>query len=176
MARSIRVRKGMNKYYYLVSSLPYLKFDSPEFFSREEFLKFCQLWLSDADFKILSAADISDYIYKDSDLSITKAWKDFDYSLRLELLHARESRRQGLPQKLSHRLSEVFDADNPLELEVNLAALRWRFLEDQEFGFYFDLNFLVIYFFKLQIKERLKLFDKEKGQAIFNQLCEVSYE
>ena len=51
--------------------------------------------------------------------------------------------------------------------------LRWEFIEQEEAGHYFDLDFLILYFLKLQILERLVSFDKKKGQDRFESLTKI---
>ena len=61
-------------------------------------------------------------------------------------------------------------------MEQMIERIRWNFLDSLESGNFFDLNFLVIYFLKIQILERLQSFDKEKGKKVFEAMCEVKYE
>lgn len=59
---------------------------------------------------------------------------------------------------------EAFNANSPLMAEEILNKARWRYLDELEFGHYFDIERLVIFFIKLQILERISLFDTEKGR------------
>jgi len=58
----------------------------------------------------------------------------------------------------------IQEGKNPLEIEKRLMRAQWDFLEEQEIGHFFDLDFLIIYYLKLQILERMFSFNKEKGQ------------
>ncbi|MBU2250847.1 MAG: DUF2764 domain-containing protein, partial [Candidatus Omnitrophica bacterium] len=64
----------------------------------------------------------------------------------------------------------VVDNSSPLEAERKLLLLRWNFIQEQESGHHFDLTWLILYFLKLQILERLFSFDKDKGLVLFDQL------
>ena len=78
--------------------------------------------------------------------------------------------------KIRKDLSEIIQGDdNPLEIERRLLHLRWNFLEEQEIGHFFDLHFLIIYYLKLQLLQRLFSFDKQKGKVRFeaNSLVEL---
>ena len=61
-------------------------------------------------------------------------------------------------------------------MEEALERIRWDFLEGKTAENMFDINWLVLYFLKLQIAERLTTFDKDKGESFFYELCEVKYE
>ena len=52
--------------------------------------------------------------------------------------------------------------------------MRWQFIENLEGGHIFDLEALILYFLKLQIQKRLFTFNKEKGEAIFDELSAIT--
>ena len=64
------------------------------------------------------------------------------------------------------------DKGTPLDIERKLLFSRWAWIENKEEGHYFDLDFLLMYFIKLQILERLFTFDAQKGKERFMLLCE----
>jgi len=59
---------------------------------------------------------------------------------------------------------------NPLEAESLLNRARWQFLEQLEVGHYFDVERLVVYSLKLQLLERIALYDREKGRERFEEI------
>ena len=63
---------------------------------------------------------------------------------------------------------QAFNADSPLMAEEILNKARWRYLDELEFGHYFDIEILVIFFIKLQILERISSFDAEVGSERLN--------
>ena len=165
----------VNKYYYLVSSLPYLRFAQQPPVSREYFLLECNKWLSMHDMDILSAASINDFSVSANDLFIIKQWKEFDSGLRKELALARNSIKHNRHEKPGPLAKIVLEASNPLLMEQAFERIRWDFLDSLETGNFFDLNFLTVYFLKIQILERLQMFDREEGKKIFESMCEATY-
>jgi hypothetical protein len=63
---------------------------------------------------------------------------------------------------------KAYNADSPLVAEGILNKARWRYLDELEFGHYFDIERLVIFFIKLQILERISSFDAEEGRESLN--------
>ena len=164
----------MDKYYYLTASLPLLKFTEAPLITREDFTAEAEKWLSGEDFFILSKVDINNFFQDYKDRPLLKQYKEFEYSTRDELALFRTARRQNIEYKMRKDLSGIIQEDiNPLEIERKLLLLRWNFLEEQEIGHCFDLDFLIIYYLKLQRLERLASFNKEKGKEIFENFSKV---
>ena len=164
-----------NKYYYLISSLPYLDFDKPLTIDREWFLDEAKKWLTDKDLKILKSIDMDNFSVLSSDTDIIKEQKAFEEALRKDLKEARIIRRDNLDEKPPKQIRDVFQKANPLEMEKALLKKRWDFIEEIDFGYHFDLNALIFYFLKLMILERLSSFNKEEGAHVFENSCEVTY-
>lgn len=164
-----------NKYYYLVASLAYLEFEKTPPITKSEFLSECKKWLDADDFKKLAGIDISDIEIRPRDLPIIKEWKSFDLALRKGLGEIRETRKKSLHEKIPVRFMDVFEEPTPLLMERKLEKKRWDFIEEKEFGRHFDINALALYFLKIQILERLAVFEEEKGKARFERLSEVTY-
>jgi hypothetical protein len=165
-----------NKYYYLVSSLPYLRFGQEPPISKEDFTAECAKWLSSQDAKAVVSADIDIPKIKSGDPDLLKEWKNFDLELKEALAKARKAKRAGEGYKAEGELKNITERENPLLMEKSFERMRWTFLEEKELGYNFDVNRLIIYFLKLQILERLAMFDKDKGETFFHELCEVRYE
>ena len=165
-----------NKYYYLVASLPYLLLGKISPIGAKEFLTECRKWLSPPDFNKLESADINDFENKKDDLPLLRKWKSFDLTLRTELAEFRIKKRKDKDQPVPAGLKDIFEHKDPLSMEEAISKKRWDFIEECELGNHFDLNFLTLYFLKLQILERIARFDKEKGKRTFEDICEVKYE
>jgi len=163
----------MDKYYYFASELPLLKFTQATYIKRDYFLQEAGKWLSSKDFMVLSGADINDVSLKNHSFSVLIEYKIFERGLRDELRLWREALRTNRECAISPDLRKALTQGNPLDIEKNLLQLRWNFIEEKEEGHYFDLEFLILYFLKVQIIERLFTFNKEKGMAKFEKLCEV---
>ncbi len=164
------------KYYYLIASLPQLALGQRPLISAEGFLKQCEGSLTDKDKGIISSAGIDSLMPKEDDPEALTDWKHFDTHIRKRIEDIRLLKKHGLNihDKLHSMVKEIFEQENPLLSERKLCEIRWAFLEGETLKYNFDINALVIYFLKLQLVNRLFVFDKEKGKAIFAQLTEVS--
>lgn len=166
----------MNEYYYLIASLPYLKFGQELPVTRDDFLSECRKWLSPDDMKTLLSADLCCYGIRPGDTAVLREWKTFDMEQREEIARVRAAKKRAEGVKIPERLKNIFDKETPLLSEMELERVRWGFLEDKSSRHYFDLDALLLYFLKLQIQARLAGFDKDKGEKFFYETCEVSYE
>ena len=165
-----------DKYYYLVSSLPHLKFDEGMPIRIEAFLSECEKWLSEKDFAAIKAVNINNFKKNTEDNPVLKKWKKFDLDLKERAAEVRKMFLTETHEKLPPRVKEIFREKNPLEIERLYESMRWDFIEEGEFGHYFDVGILILYYLKLQILGRLETFDKEKGKVVFEKLCEAKYE
>lgn len=166
----------MSMYYYLTASLPFLNFGVEANLSVEKFLYECKKWLTDNDLRAVKEALASELEQRDKDPEVLKKWKRFDGELKEKLAAYRASKRSGTSGKTPPGLKEIVDADNPLEAEKAFEKMRWDFLDAELTGHQFDINWLILYALKVRIAERLNVFDKDKGDSIFYNLCEVIYE
>lgn len=158
----------MDKYYYLISSLPLLKFAKEPYITQKDFIAEAEKWLSQRDFIILSRVDINNFLEDKEDIPLLKKWKELEYYLRNELALFRRAKKKNIEYRLRGDLTQIIqEGINPLEIERKLLLLRWNFLEEQEIEHFFDLGFLIIYCLKLQILQRLVSFNKEKGKEKF---------
>ncbi len=161
-----------NKYYYLVASLPYLKFQKHPLISKEAFLDECAKWLSEKDKALLESVDFRKEKKETNEL-IGK-WDEFDKGLKREIARFREAKKSGMPEKsLSDTARSIMAEENPFLVEERFEKTRWDFLLNEELKYSFDINTLIIYFLKLEIMERLSEFNKEKGEEKFYKYCEV---
>lgn len=156
----------MPAYYpYLVASLPALSFNGTLPFSAAEFLEKCRGLIPGEDVAWLgkiAAREESIYLAGQPTL---KRYLAFDRALRNELVKARAGRKKLEPQKylrqdgyaspwLSHVAMQALRNPSLLEAEESLDLERWHKLDELEAGHYFDLDYLIIYLFKLLILER----------------------
>jgi hypothetical protein len=161
-------------YPYLISSLPTLLFGLRPPISFEGFLLRCKELIPQKGFAVLENLPLED-TRKVTEGTIKK-WLDFDTALRNELVKLRALRKKIEPAKylrsdgyagppLYHIAHAAHRNPSPLEGERLLDQERWNFLEELSFGHYFDLDFLIIYAYKLLILqrwERIELADKSK--------------
>ncbi len=164
----------MDKYYYFVAQLPVLFFDKESDLALETFLQEAQKWLGAGDFRILSASVLNNISGGENAPEVLKTYSAFEEALQHDIARWRQAHRASQEYKpLSFPLS-IIKEGNPLEVEKKLLALRWHFLNDLETGHHFDVEFLILYFIKLQILHRLAKFNKEKGLRVFQSLCDVT--
>lgn len=170
-------------YYYLVSGLPFLHFKVKPPFSYSYFINDLSSWLSPKDFFELSMAKIDIENIPEYKISsrILKKWIIFEHSLRNELVRIRANNLNISPETnlrtnidydptLFPRVREALKENSPYNAEINLMELRWNFLSNLESENNFDLTALIIYGLKIQILERLELFEIEKGQNVFDSI------
>ncbi|QEN05797.1 DUF2764 family protein [Thiospirochaeta perfilievii] len=163
----------MGQYYFTAASLPILSLESIPSITLESFLSTCELHLSKRDFKILFNSSIKIPENENSLSGVAKVCWDWEKSLRNELAKLRAAKinksaeeyvRTGDMVFDTQRIaSEAFKIESPLEAETYLNVARLSFLESLSVGHYFDITFLVIYYLKLQILDRISNFDTDKG-------------
>ena len=164
----------MDKYYYLVSQLPALKFGEESLGKRDYLLEQAKQWMGQKDFEILSTVDMNDLSLEESDMEIEGDYKRFEIKLRKELAQWRKSMKIGHEEHRWMFPMSLVKEGTPLDVEKKLMYFRWNFISEAEKEHFFDLEYLVFYFLKVQILERLDTFDKEKGKEIFDKTCEVN--
>jgi hypothetical protein len=153
-----------NKYYYLVASLPSLRLGRKSRITKEAFLYECEKWLTPGDMKYLLSADYSDGMPPRTENELLNDLRKMDYGLREDLAEIRKAQMRDEPPRVPEWLRPVMDAEDPLKAEMALARIRWDILEERSIENFFDINWLVLYFLKVQMLKRLNTFDKEKGE------------
>ena len=154
-------------YIYLASSLPMLHFGAKPPVSSERFLEMCRGMISDDDLAVLRRIVESLRIEENIPPSCEaeRKWRAFDTALRNELAKIRAARRKQDPLKfvrqdgyagpsIVHIALHAHRTPEPLEAERILEQARWQALDESSLGHYFDIDFMVIYAYKLLILER----------------------
>ena len=157
----------MDRYYYLISQLPTLYFDKPTFMTIESFLRESRKWLSRRDYIILSRIKFIDTELDKKGPRLWKEYRAFESRFRNEIARWRKAQREEQGYKPATFSVNMLKEGNPLEIERKLLFHRWELIEEKEKMHHFDLGFLILYYLKLQILQRLSLFDKKKGQDVF---------
>lgn len=154
----------MPRYYtYLISSLPMLHFGMKPPFSYAKFLSKCADMLAQEELQLLSL--LPDDNFSCADRLVIKEWQEFDMMLRNELAKLRAARKKIEPQKylrldgyshpfVYHIAQAAYRLPHILEGEELLDRQRWNFLDELAVGHYFDLDYLIVYAYKLLILER----------------------
>jgi hypothetical protein len=167
-------------YYYLVASLPHLKFGAAPRLTPGEFLRRCAAQVSTAHYRILAEMELFQAQPAKTGLALLDRWHDRERTLRNALASERakrlgvEAARYPRDFRPDPRLAEIarhlLALDSPLAADEELDHLRWRFLEELAFGHYFDVETLVVYLLKLRILERRARFDPVVGAALFDRM------
>ena len=157
---------------YFIASLPMLHFGGRPPFSFEAFLARCEELIPSEDAALIRS--LRDSGAFPAARPIIKKWLDFDTVIRNELVKIRAARKKTDPAKytrpdgyagtgLYHIALAAHRNPSPLEGEKTLDRERWNFLDELCLGHYFDLEFLIIYAYKLLILarwERINTADK----------------
>ena len=162
------------QYYYVISSLPSLSLKEELPIRKNNFLSVCKENLKTTDFEMLRSIDLFEVDQEKAPLDIIRCFFSWEREVRNALVRLRAERldldsidfiRGDITEhSIGHFTEEAFSADSPLIAEDILNKARWKYLDELEFGHYFDIEILVIFFIKLQILERVSLFDAVQGQ------------
>jgi hypothetical protein len=164
----------MEQYYYLVSSLPSLRWGDTPAIDIAEFMKLCREHLNPKDFARLNALTL----LPDSKISFPKKttaalWREWDAELRHAMADRRHPRHAAANMPGSEarlNTNEIYHHKNPAVREHTLDGLRWKRLEALEFGHYFDINRLYIYKFKLLLHDKWRQRNVETGYRNFDRI------
>ncbi len=163
----------MDNYYYLVSQLPSLVFDSPSSYTERDFLEESEKWLGPGEMRTLSGIRLDGESFPRRCPGLAKSYRVFEQTFRGELASYRQTVRTGgdfTPSAFPPSLL----SGTPLEVEKNLLRFRWEWIESIEREHHFDLDFLILYYLKLQIQSRLALYRREEGMSAFQKWVEPS--
>ncbi len=172
----------MGQYFYTVAALPEIWLGEKTPMSEEKFLQLAEDTLGDKEFRIISGSRLGSleptgFPFADRIL----AW---ERELRLELAKVRISgtdcsvSHQALPESdsldvLTEKAKTALAFDSPLAAENYLNNQRWSLVDDMGSSHFFDLEFLVAYYFKLQIASRQEKLQKELGREAFAGIYET---
>jgi len=162
-----------NKYYYLASSLPFVAFGRPAPITTEDFEAECQKWLTPSDLEALRDIDDVNAKTDPEDRGFKREWEEFDVSLRKELSDARSALKAAHEERVHGLARDILNRLTPLEMENRFEEIRWNFLEEKGVDYHFDLYWLMVYYLKLKICQRLQMFNIEEGRRTFERSCEV---
>ena len=166
----------MASYYYLVATLPMLRYEDSCPFSTEEFLELCRSNVNKKDYKIISEA-LSD---SDSSHPFVNKWYQFNNSVKKELAEQRSKKLNINSEKYKNTNDKEFTiaegvraalaAKNAFEGELLLMKLYWKYLDEESTNHVFDLVGLLAFAIKLKLLERKSRFDKVDGNKEFKSL------
>jgi len=166
------------QYYYVITSLPSLSLSEELPVRKDDFLANCEKYLKKTDFNILESISLFDVEKDEASFDIVRRFFGWERGVRNALVRLRAEKLGLKPDEfvrgeiVDHSQTllaeEAFYTDSPLMAEEILNRARWRYLDELEFGHYFDIERLVVFFIKLQILERISSFDAEEGRERLN--------
>jgi hypothetical protein len=160
----------LSQYYFTVSSLPLLLFDAELTLTAESFIGLCKDQLPPSSF-----SEFENAIKLEGKMQIKTAemWRLWVQSLTCELARLRAQKlgwdfevlfEMPYFQSTEATARESFNEESPLLAEEILNRARWNYLEELEIGHYFDLEKLIIYYFKLVLLNGKSLLTRSNGQ------------
>lgn len=162
----------MAYYYYLISSLPSIKFDYPLPISYAQFLNQCEKEVSDSiliKLKHLTLEANDDGIPLEWSVFYSNLYNELNYQRALKLNRPQLYKKQDSLEIVTI-VNQVLSAKNPLDAEIILLKSQFEFLDKIISTHYFDLQVLMVYAIKIKLKERYDLFNKESGKKEFKNL------
>ena len=77
------------------------------------------------------------------------------------------------PSEIAEGSREAFQHESPLSGEDQLNRIRWQYLDDLVVGHFFDLDRIIIYYLRLQLLARRRLFTRKNGEEQFARINET---
>ncbi|MBN2060634.1 MAG: hypothetical protein JW882_09500 [Deltaproteobacteria bacterium] len=164
----------MGEYFYLVSSLPGLKPEGSIPISTKEFVETCARLMKKSDFELLQAAMLNTVEIEPHQNDLIGRWQAYEYGLRNELVRLRARKHSIDPESSLHQpflnpqmaalAREIFDEESPLKAEQRYIKVLWAALDELQACQSFNLEYLMVYYLKLQLLERKTLFRLDAGK------------
>ena len=159
-------------YYYILSSLPMLRKEGPPPITSDYFLHCCSEMISEkAVAQLASLKLLPEKKPPFGHSSSAVKWYQWETDMRIRLAKFRAvslGREQKNSQgngasDIDRSIEEIHSVPNPAEREKMLDSLRWKALDDLEFGHNFDFDSLCLYKIKLMLLEKWVGKDQRKG-------------
>lgn len=168
----------MASYYYLIASLPMLRFDAPPPCSVREFRETCRQSLAQGDWELVEA--VMSENDSPSGHPYIRRWNTFRAQLRgmlreqrvqrLGLAHDEQHQRIDRDVQVAEAVRAAMQAEHPLEAELILMRLQWDHASRLAQAKVFEVEVLLTYAIQLGILERKALFVPAEGNAEFKRL------
>ncbi|NOU35513.1 MAG: DUF2764 family protein [Kiritimatiellaceae bacterium] len=167
-------------HWYLVASLPYLRFGEKPLVNRAAFLAACTEWLAEEDVTALQAA-FENRCSPDSDVS--RRWWNGEVELRNAVVRVRAKNRNtdaarfirpcdGFNMSVEKTVADAFTRANPLEQEAELDRIRWAQADELALAAPFGFPGVFAFAIKLRIAERWAGLDDAAGQSKVEEFIE----
>jgi len=173
-------------YYYLISSLPAIILGEKPYYSSEEFMKLCSIWIRNSDVEKLSKLTLN-LEDTNTDNNFARDWYKYEKILRNSSVKNRAPKlnKDPLPYlkpedkiytDIERKVQDSFSSATPLEKEMALDKLRWEIIDFLEIGHFFDLEKLCAYKLRLLICEKWVARKKETGQKNLDIVLDSLYQ
>ncbi len=173
----------MKNTYYLIASLPALRWGSAPPMTVKAFIGLCAENLSAAERQILEGLSLCPEGEAHETSTVAGKWSDWETFLRNRLAAARAKARgaagerrprgeKGFYSDAERTAQGAFSSANPIEKERMLDLARWKALEDFAAAHQFDFDVLAAYKLKLELLWRHAAMDKTAGWENFRNLGE----
>lgn len=167
-------------HWYLVSSLPYLRFGEKPPMSREAFLSACAGWLSEEEIAVLRAVLEN---RDPADGGVAQCWWNGEVELRNAVVRVRAKNRGidparfirphiGFSVSIEKMVTDAFTRANPLEQEAELDRARWALAEELALSEPFGFAGILAFAAKLRIAERWAGLNDAAGQSRVEEFIE----
>ena len=167
------------QFYYLVSTLPMLRFDAEPALSTETFLAQCRQQLPPDRCSDLEGVGLA--LHGSPCCRAEARWQAFETCVRNVFVRIRAAARGIAPAPwlaeetdvwpgAARRIEEAMKQQNPAERERALDRLRWDFLEDLTVGHRFDFDGLVVYRLQLLLAEKRAARSTAEGEEVLAHL------
>jgi len=167
-------------HWYLVSSLPYLRFGEKPLVSRMVFFAACSNWLAEEDVEALRA------VFENRCPpcnEVARRWWNSEVELRNAVVRVRAKNRntdasrfvqphQGFSMSIEKTVADAFARTNPLEQEAELDRARWAQADDLALTAPFGFAGVFAFALKLRIAERWAGLDDTVGQSRVEEFIE----
>lgn len=170
----------MSSYYYLVATLPMLRYEDVSPMSHEAFLELCHGNISDSDYQLVRSAVLSAVGGDSPKHPFLRKWNQFrdmvvkelndQRARKLELGGDRYRNEGDKEYRITETVRAALSAADPLQGELSLMQLYWKYLDDLGGLHTFDIEALLAYAVKLQILERKGRFSLQDGNSEFKRL------
>jgi hypothetical protein len=158
---------------FLLSSLPRLELGAEVPFSVEELRRRCEGIdaVSLSDFDAVVAGTLGSHPFTTDYANVLTEIKNTTAALRAsrwegENVRVSERSYSGYHVDLHQKIAEAMNIQNPFEREMAIERARWQITEELAGVDYFSEAKVYAYIVKLQINNRIAVFNKEAGNAV----------
>jgi len=171
----------MKDYWYLVSSLPYLRFGEKPLMDASAFRAACVGWLTDGELDVIDAVLET----REPPVGIASAWWNGEIQLRDAVVRVRAKNRNvdaspfiqpydGFSVTIEKMVTDAFARPDPLEQEMELDRARWALVDELAVSAPFNFTAILAFAVKVRIAERWAGMNEDVGKENVEQFIECA--